>query len=553
MIWGETRAIGRHTRHSFMMAALVALATATGCNVSFGGGDARGPGADGQEGKRGTAKGADNAVPNITFVDVDTAEAHSEIVWLGEDKRDGFGYPLRSVDQTRLLALLRQRRFADLTRQLEGLQRSFEKDFREEGAVYDAFAAFETADARLGPLLDAWVVESGHSFAPHMASAEYHHARAWHARGEKTARETGEARMQTMHERFEPAIAAARRALALNSRLQVAYRLLHFIATARSEDEREWYDRAVAACSPCVGIREAAMYGLRPRWGGSYARMEKLAESVEAQVAANPRFATLRGYIELDQAQVASQTKDHEGALTLADRALARGEHWEFRMERGRYLALQRRDDEALAEYDRASALHPQSLSLLELRAIVLARRKRWIDAGTDLLTLARLDPSYEGLRARITSAVKGVVHEGVQLEQAGKHDEALGAYELAAALDPGGREGEGRMGMLRASLAAKESAEIARLEQKAKLAPHDYATFRALDDALARERRYAEIRGHWDRYLAANPSDRLARYERSGTLHRLGLEAEAMNDLRVACDLGLVRACLRLPAGARR
>ena len=79
-----------------------------------------------------------------------------------------------------------------LTEQLEIYQAQFEKDFRYEYHVWDAFQAFNTTRPEWEILFDAWFETSPESFAPHLARAIYYQERGSNSRGSKWAKDTTE-------------------------------------------------------------------------------------------------------------------------------------------------------------------------------------------------------------------------------------------------------------------------------------------------------------------------------------------------------------------------
>lgn len=68
---------------------------------------------------------------------------------------------------------------------------------------------------------------------------------------------------------------------------------------------------------------------------------------------------------------------------------------------------------------------------------------------------------------------------------------------------------------------------------------PHDLEAYRQLDYLLVRQRRFDEAIEHWNRFLALEPENARAYFERAGTYQRKGDMPNALADLERAADLG--------------
>ena len=76
---------------------------------------------------------------------------------------------------------------------------------------------------------------------------------------------------------------------------------------------------------------------------------------------------------------------------------------------------------------------------------------------------------------------------------------------------------------------------------------PDDFDAHVRLDGALAVQRRFPEIIAMWDGYVARQPREGRAYYERGGAKHHAGQRGGAIADLRKACELGFDPACTNL------
>ncbi len=106
----------------------------------------------------------------------------------------------------------------------------------------------------------------------------------------------------------------------------------------------------------------------------------------------------------------------------------------------------------------------------------------------------------------------------------------------LANAISPGAGDPQTKYGLSGTNLAA--------LQERVANAPKDLALHRKLDQALAREQRFAEIVKMWDRFLAEQPDHAEALLERAGARWHGGDKSGGRADAHRACELGAKPAC---------
>ena len=121
-----------------------------------------------------------------------------------------------------LRSLLRAKRYADLTRHFEDFQAAFESNPRNEYWPTDAADAFSTADPELLPQLDAWVMASPDSFAPHLARGAYWVDAGYARRGARWASETHQSNFEAMEDAHQRAMANLEKALEICPKLVAA-------------------------------------------------------------------------------------------------------------------------------------------------------------------------------------------------------------------------------------------------------------------------------------------------------------------------------------------
>jgi tetratricopeptide (TPR) repeat protein len=465
---------------------------------------------------------------------------------VGEEGRDTDGYPTRYVDRAALRTLLWHKRYADLTRHFERFQSDFEADPRREYWPSDAGDAFDSAEPDLLPGLDAWAAATPESFAPYLARGRHSVTVAYARRGTKWARETAREHFAAMEEAMQRGLADLDQAITLRPRLVAAMRtkISAFRSRGALEEMRQTVDQALAVCPACFQVRATYVGSIVPRWGGSYEAMRDFAR--EGNTALNPRMRFLPGYVDLDRAQMFLIEKSPQDALAAIERACALGEYWEFLEQRAEIRDHLNDPSGALADLERAIALRPGHPRLLIWRAYVHHRAQRWEPAGRDLLAGIRMDPTDWRARWMLDAVVKGLIYDGWVHHKAGRRQDALRIYDLAAELAPRNPEVQSRRKWVIAGEGGSSTEELAVLEEQVRKAPDDFRALQQLDYALARRGQFERVVELWTAYLARHPQDGPAHLERGGAYFQLGRLAEARADARRACELGISEGCAR-------
>ncbi|MEO7743486.1 MAG: tetratricopeptide repeat protein [Usitatibacter sp.] len=128
-------------------------------------------------------------------------------------------------------------------------------------------------------------------------------------------------------------------------------------------------------------------------------------------------------------------------------------------------------------------------------------------------------------------------------LHRALKWPQAITAYDVL--LREGGEEAQIRFWRGMAQWKSAHFDEALRDFQRViELDPANLEAHRNADRLLARQKRWDEILAMWDRYIAREPRDAEAYFERGGTYFNKGEMAAALADAEKACKLGKVQAC---------
>ena len=350
-----------------------------------------------------------------------------------------------------------------------------------------------------------------------------------------------------MNRAFSAALEDLEHALRINSRVVAALRgeLQIAYASSRHADLNDVAARAFSACPACFQPQAVLQGGLEPRWGGSYAQMERAAHVPNPEL--NSKFRLLPGYADRDRAQVATSARQNDVAFAALERACALGDNPDFLIDKA--LALTKRKDDlgAVAALSRALELRPQRVDLLFARADAYLRgsAKNPQAAYEDLLLGLRITPTDSAARKTLPYVAGSLQRLGEQALSRKDAREALRNFDEAFDLAPTRQLDDQRSAALTSGFHGTE-AEIAALTQAANAAPNDFYAHQQLDYALATLKRWDQIVAMWSTFIANHPTDGRAYFERSGTYSYMpGMNAAAKADVVRACDLGVNPACV--------
>jgi tetratricopeptide (TPR) repeat protein len=268
--------------------------------------------------------------------------------------------------------------------------------------------------------------------------------------------------------------------------------------------------------------------------------MAAVARSGDAYAADNPALPALHGFPAWDRGRIARGA----AALQQFDEALAAGEHWFFYRDRARELLRQNRDEDALADADRALALAPDEPSTLVLRIRALARLGRTAEAVPHVQLLNETDPGNRDLTVFQQSALQVALDDGHQLLE--RDTNASGAIrQFTMAIDVTGGNAEVFYWRGRAYLQSGDhDRALADFEEAIRQDPRDFESYRNIDYVLATRRDWDGVIRHWTQYLALVPTDGRAYFERGGAANHKGDRPAALEDARKACEWGIREAC---------
>lgn len=300
--------------------------------------------------------------------------------------------PLRG----RLLALLSAGRYAELDAELGKLHAAFAADHSRESEMHDALWAL--AEPGEGARLDAWVGRDTQNPYALATRACYWFNAAYDARGAGTVSETSEAQFEEMARLLELAQADADAALRAQPQLPDMFVIKIWAANMLGQEHQETniFDDARASLPDCIAPYSAIARAKRPRWGGDYQQMERIADMAVAANPSDARAFVLYGLIYEDQADGYHRNWKPEKAYDLYTTALSYGEHPSFRKGRAQVLVMMERDGEAIQDADRGLALDPQDVELLTMKTRILLRLKREPEALETFKIAEATEPGHE-------------------------------------------------------------------------------------------------------------------------------------------------------------
>lgn len=299
-------------------------------------------------------------------------------------------------EQNNLRTLFEARRFAELSDQLAAIEQSFAQNPREEYRLTGAYWALAKMREDYRPLLDTWVDARPGDPAPYLARASYLYELGRDKRGTAWASKTSKENFAAMRVYFQDALVDLRRAVEINPRLLQAHLLRIAIENIDGDEEREdlLFNQAREFFPDSSQLYKRMMWAKLPRWGGSYARMEEIADEARQHLDSNPELILLYAEIYLDQAWYRERDKHHQQALVLIDKALAYGGSASVYEERARSLLSMQRLPEAFADINRSIHLNPGNHETYHRRSVINYRMGNIDKAVEDAMTAWKLAPN---------------------------------------------------------------------------------------------------------------------------------------------------------------
>ena len=327
-------------------------------------------------------------------------------------------------DRLEILSLLRDRQFETLTSLLEGLQDGYESGTATDSRVNFAYEAIANSDPAHEPLLDEWVEVMPDHYVPLAARGMYRVNRGWNARGDRLARNTDDAQIRGMKSYHALALADMRAVIDRRPRFMVAYaEIISMAKSKRSDELRDDTLKAALAIDPAsYEVRKSYLFGLMPRWGGSYGAIRTFAADTQTYVDQDPGLAGLTVFESYVRALNLYEDADYDQAIALYDQILERADANWFHLQRALAYYYKKDYEPALADINASLERWPQNPRALIWRSAIYRKLDRNDEALADAALAVRLEP-YDFKANRELATVL------IRFE---RYEEAVEAYRAA-------------------------------------------------------------------------------------------------------------------------
>jgi tetratricopeptide (TPR) repeat protein len=253
--------------------------------------------------------------------------------------------------------LLRARRHRELTALVEARQVKAATGPEGAAELRWTLSAFRLDDPAIPTLIADWVRADGGSWAPLLARGVNAAARAQRARGGRLASETSEESFRQMRELLAAARADCREVLSRDPAVCTCYVELVQAAKKAPVEADPLVARAFEICPRDYALHVETVFGLTPRWGGSYEQMSAAIDAARRRGLSAADVRALEAYIPADKASVLVLDRRYDDALRILDEAIASTPTAMLLQERARLHQRRRAPEAALRDANAAIEL----------------------------------------------------------------------------------------------------------------------------------------------------------------------------------------------------
>jgi tetratricopeptide (TPR) repeat protein len=462
--------------------------------------------------------------------------------------------PLNGPDKIELMQLLKSGSYGRLMQKLDEVTEIMETDKTHEEYFWRAVRTFEIPDPSIESNLDDWIRQFPESSNAYAVRAEYYKTVGWNIRGYGWAKDVTEGQWRGMQEYFQKAMLDAVQGLKLDSRNLVCYDVLIAISMHYSEKSatRKFFDEAMKIDPGNLNIWVSYMWSLFPRWGGSEEEMVQLADESDRYVSYNPKLRVLHGYIPFDEGTSLYENGDSKSAIQKFNEAISFGDRSDFYRYRGHCYFDIKNYQLALDNYERALQITPQDVNLLCSKAYALNALGALDQARSIADYASKISSTSDDVKqAReylYGDKPKAYAHatKGYDLMQAGQYEEATQEYTMAIQANPNDYTSYYNRGVCYRHLNRYDEA-ISDLKRTVSLSSkYVVEAYSNMGWIHSQQGKYDESVADYSWEINADPNDCTAYLNRSLSYHNLGRDAEALDDLKHACNLGCQEACDR-------
>lgn len=447
------------------------------------------------------------------------------------------------IPSIKILHLLRSRQFDELNSLLQTLIDLTKEDVLKEKELFAAFNTFESVDASYGKYFEKWLDEYPVNQVPYLARAKFHYRRAMSERGGKWASETKESQFKAMYEFLAKVVSDLDKAIVIDADNIVPYSLYISVLGHIADDEKlaAALQAALEVSPYSYAARKRYIHFSKPRWGGSYEQMQVVIDAAQEHADKNPRLTLLRGVPYADAASMRSKTNSHTLALELYDKALEFGENEEALLDRGVTYYRLEKYDEANADFSRVIELDPSMSRAYQWRSKIYYKQGMYQQAYDDIEIAGLLSPTSGYVQRTKEKIANKYVKLGYDLAKQRKFQPAIDYYNKALRITPGDSYLHYRRARAYVNLNNLDMAK-ADLEKAISLNPDDYDYYALIDWVLAKKKDWQKIISYWDNYIERHPDNGRAYVERGGAYFRSGNVKAAVQNAKLAADLGDVQ-----------
>jgi tetratricopeptide (TPR) repeat protein len=248
-------------------------------------------------------------------------------------------------EPTYLRKLLEAGQYEDLDRQLSAIERAAAGRYDRENELWAAYIYLAQLRPNNDVRFDQWL-ERIPSTRARLARAIFRSKQGW----------TGQARQSLAYVRgeFLTVLKADPDALLAYDGL-----MMLCLVSEGPPCSAKWLQRGLARAPGSFNLRAMHLFGLKPRWGGTYEQMEAAAADAQKDVALNPRLRHLLGFADADRASVALRERRFAEAIALYTQALTHGPEPIYLAERAQAYVRAKRSSEALVDIEAAKIASP--------------------------------------------------------------------------------------------------------------------------------------------------------------------------------------------------
>jgi tetratricopeptide (TPR) repeat protein len=307
--------------------------------------------------------------------------------------------PVARVVQARNLLIAKK--YVELTRLVEAQQRDAAKDPAKAEELNWTLNAFRQTDPPIPSLINDWVAASPKSWAPLVARAVNSGEQATLARGAKSASQTSREEFRRMAELHTAMTNDCREVLSRDRAVCRCYVELVMAAKHASGKPDPLITQAFRECPRDYSLHVERVWGLTPRWGGSYEEMRAAIESARQAGLGEAQVRGLEAYLAIDKASLLALDGKPNEARKVLDAAIEAGPTARLFDERARLNHQLQNAAGVLSDVNAALEMSRGGLTfspgrlkrLLMDRASALYSLGRGEDARRDVAVVLDLEP----------------------------------------------------------------------------------------------------------------------------------------------------------------